>query len=150
MFWTRPPAWGRRASIVVTGHGAAEVEQATGAPGLAFVRQEPQLGTGHALQQAAPLLDDAGTTLVLNGDVPLIEVDTLQALIAASGGDKLALLTVALADPKGYGRIAAPRRRGRRDRRGEGRERGAARDRRDLHRRDGRADRGAEALAGGA
>ena len=70
--------------IVVTGHGAAEVEQATGAPGLAFVRQEPQLGTGHALQQAAPLLDDDGTTLVLNGDVPLIEVDTLRALVAAA------------------------------------------------------------------
>jgi bifunctional UDP-N-acetylglucosamine pyrophosphorylase/glucosamine-1-phosphate N-acetyltransferase len=96
---------GASRTIVVTGHGAAEVEQATGAPGLAFVRQEPQLGTGHALQQAAPLLDDAGTTLVLNGDVPLIEVDTLQALVAASGGQKLALLTVALADPTGYGRV---------------------------------------------
>ena len=96
---------GASRTIVVTGHGAAEVEQATGAPGLAFVRQEPQLGTGHALQQAAPLLDDTGTTLVLNGDVPLIEVETLQALIAASDGEKLALLTVALADPKGYGRV---------------------------------------------
>jgi bifunctional UDP-N-acetylglucosamine pyrophosphorylase / glucosamine-1-phosphate N-acetyltransferase len=91
--------------IVVTGHAAAEVEQATGAPGLAFVRQEPQLGTGHALQQAAPLLDDAGTTLVLNGDVPLIEVDSLTRLLSAAGGDKLALLTVEVADPKGYGRI---------------------------------------------
>jgi len=96
---------GASRTIVVTGHGAAEVEQATGAPGLAFVRQEPQLGTGHALQQAGPLLDDTGTTLVLNGDVPLIEVETLQALIAASDGEKLALLTVALADPKGYGRV---------------------------------------------
>ena len=96
---------GASRTIVVTGHGAAEVEQATGAPGLAFVRQEPQLGTGHALQQAAPLLDDAGTTLVLNGDVPLIEVDSLTRLVAAAGGDKLALLTVAVADPKGYGRI---------------------------------------------
>jgi len=96
---------GASRTIVVTGHGAAEVERATGAPGLAFVRQEPQLGTGHALQQAAPLLDDTGTTLVLNGDVPLIEVETLQALIAASDGEKLALLTVALADPKGYGRV---------------------------------------------
>ena len=96
---------GASRTIVVTGHGAAEVEQATGAPGLAFVRQEPQLGTGHALQQAAPLLDDTGSTLVLNGDVPLIEVETLQALIAASDGEKLALLTVALADPKGYGRV---------------------------------------------
>ena len=49
------------------------------APGLAFVRQEPQLGTGHAVQQAAPLLDDDGTTLILNGDVPLIEADTAAA-----------------------------------------------------------------------
>ena len=73
---------GAARTIVVTGHGADEVERALGAPGLAFVRQEPQLGTGHAMQQAAPLLDDAGTTLVLNGDVPLIEAETLQALVA--------------------------------------------------------------------
>ena len=92
-------------TIVVTGHGAAEVERAAGAPGLAFVRQEPQLGTGHALQQAAPLLDDAGTTLILNGDVPLIEAETLQALVAASDGARLALLTIALAEPAGYGRV---------------------------------------------
>ncbi len=92
-------------TIVVTGHGAAEVERASAAPGLVFVRQEPQLGTGHALQQAAPLLDDAGTTLILNGDVPLIETETLQALVAASGGERLALLTIALAEPGGYGRV---------------------------------------------
>ena len=96
---------GASRTIVVTGHGAAAVEAATGAPGLAFVRQEPQLGTGHALQQAAPLLDDAGTTLILNGDVPLIEAESLKMLVAASGGVKLALLTIALADPKGYGRV---------------------------------------------
>ncbi len=96
---------GASRTIVVTGHGAAEVERACAAPGLAFVRQEPQLGTGHALQQAAPLLDEAGTTLILNGDVPLIEAETLQKLVAASGGDRLALLTVVLADPKGYGRV---------------------------------------------
>jgi len=92
-------------TIVVTGHGAAEVERATHAPGLAFVRQEPQLGTGHALQQAAPLLDAAGVTLVLNGDVPLIEAETLQALVAVSGGERLALLTIELAEPRGYGRV---------------------------------------------
>jgi len=92
-------------TIVVTGHGADEVERALGAPGLAFVRQEPQLGTGHALQQAAPLLDETGTTLVLNGDVPLIEAETLQALVSVCAGEKLALLTVVLADPGGYGRV---------------------------------------------
>src|SRR6187431_3596911 len=96
---------GASRTVVVTGHGAAEVEQATAAPGLAFVRQEPQLGTGHALQQAVPLLDDAGTTLVLNGDVPLIETETLQRLVAAAGATRLALLTVELAEPRGYGRI---------------------------------------------
>jgi bifunctional UDP-N-acetylglucosamine pyrophosphorylase / glucosamine-1-phosphate N-acetyltransferase len=96
---------GASRTIVVTGHGAAAVEHACGAPGLAFVRQEPQLGTGHALQQAAPLLAEGGTTLILNGDVPLIEAESLKTLVAASGGVKLALLTVALADPKGYGRV---------------------------------------------
>jgi len=96
---------GATRTVVVTGHGAEEVEKIAQAPGLAFVRQQPQLGTGHALQQAAPLLDDAGTTLVLNGDVPLIETDTLQQLVAASAGTRLALLTVELAEPRGYGRI---------------------------------------------
>ena len=96
---------GATRSVVVTGHGADEVEQSARAPGLAFVRQEPQLGTGHALQQAAPLLDDDGTTLVLSGDVPLIESETLQRLVDAAGGDRLALLTIELADPRGYGRV---------------------------------------------
>jgi len=96
---------GATRTIVVTGHGAEEVEKSAHAPGLAFVRQQPQLGTGHALQQAAPLLDDTGTTLVLNGDVPLIETETLQRLVAAAGATRLALLTVELAEPRGYGRI---------------------------------------------
>jgi bifunctional UDP-N-acetylglucosamine pyrophosphorylase/glucosamine-1-phosphate N-acetyltransferase len=96
---------GASRTIVVTGHGAAEVERAASAPGLAFVRQEPQLGTGHAVQQAAPLLDDAGTTLILNGDVPLIDAETLRALLAASAGNRLALLTLTLAEPGGYGRV---------------------------------------------
>ena len=96
---------GAARTIVVTGHGAEEVEKTFVAPGLAFVRQQPQLGTGHALQQAAPLLDDDGTTLVLNGDVPLIRTETLQALVATAADKRLALLTVTLADPHGYGRI---------------------------------------------
>jgi bifunctional UDP-N-acetylglucosamine pyrophosphorylase/glucosamine-1-phosphate N-acetyltransferase len=75
--------------IVVTGHGAAEVERRTSAPGLSFVRQEPQLGTGHALQQAAPLLDDDGITLILNGDVPPIETATLERPVAAAGPNRL-------------------------------------------------------------
>jgi len=93
-------------TIVITGHGADAVESALAASGAVFVRQLPQLGTGHAVQQAAPLLDDgAATTLVLNGDVPLIRTATARALVQACGGTKLALLTVELADASGYGRI---------------------------------------------
>jgi bifunctional UDP-N-acetylglucosamine pyrophosphorylase/glucosamine-1-phosphate N-acetyltransferase len=91
--------------VTITGHGADEVEASVSAPNLQFVRQMPQLGTGHAVQQAAPLLHDAGTTLILNGDVPLIEVATANALIQSCAGSKLALLTITLADPSGYGRV---------------------------------------------
>ena len=72
---------------------------------MKFVRQEPQLGTGHAVQQAVPHLRDDGTVVVLSGDVPLTQADTLRALVAASAGGQLALLTVTLPDPTGYGRI---------------------------------------------
>ncbi|MGE0674262.1 MAG: bifunctional UDP-N-acetylglucosamine diphosphorylase/glucosamine-1-phosphate N-acetyltransferase GlmU [Methylibium sp.] len=100
---------GAQRLITITGHGAEQVEAAMrsafpAAP-LAFVRQEPQLGTGHAVQQAVPLLDDAGTTLILNGDTPLIEASTARALVDACDGTRLALLTIDLADPTGYGRI---------------------------------------------
>ncbi len=102
-----------RSAIVITGHGATEVEAATaglasvaGQYDLKFVRQEPQLGTGHAVQQAVPCLADDGTVVVLSGDVPLTQADTLRALVAASqAGGQLALLTVRLPDPTGYGRI---------------------------------------------
>ena len=98
-----------RQTVVITGHGAEQVEAsltaAYGAEGLRFARQMPQLGTGHAVQQAAPHLPDDGTVVVLSGDVPLTQADTLQALIAASAGDKLALLTIEFDDPTGYGRI---------------------------------------------
>jgi bifunctional UDP-N-acetylglucosamine pyrophosphorylase/glucosamine-1-phosphate N-acetyltransferase len=91
--------------IVVTGYGAEAVESAVAASHLEFVRQMPQLGTGHAVQVAAPRLLDSGTTLILNGDVPLIQAGTARRLIDASGGDRLALLTVDLPDPTGYGRV---------------------------------------------
>ena len=101
-----------RSATVITGHGATEVEAATegksttsGTFDLKFVRQEPQLGTGHAVQQAVPHLQDDGTVVVLSGDVPLTEADTLRALVAAGAGTTLALLTVTLPDPTGYGRI---------------------------------------------
>jgi bifunctional UDP-N-acetylglucosamine pyrophosphorylase/glucosamine-1-phosphate N-acetyltransferase len=92
-------------TIVITGHGADDVEAAVGMPGITFVRQEPQRGTGHAVQQAVPSLALEGTTLVLNGDVPLVTDTTAAALVQACGGHRLALLTVELADPAGYGRI---------------------------------------------
>ena len=93
-------------TIVITGHGADEVEAACQGSGALFARQMPQRGTGHAVQQAVPLLDEAhGVTLILNGDVPLIQPDTLRALVQACSGDKLALLTMELSDPSGYGRI---------------------------------------------
>jgi bifunctional UDP-N-acetylglucosamine pyrophosphorylase/glucosamine-1-phosphate N-acetyltransferase len=91
--------------VTITGHGADEVEAAIGAPGLRFARQVPQLGTGHAMQQAAPQLHDEGTTLVLYGDVPLIEPGTVRSLVDSCGGERLALLTVNMVDPTGYGRI---------------------------------------------
>lgn len=93
------------ALVVVTGHGADEVEASIAAPGVQCVRQMPQHGTGHAVQQALPALHEAGTTLILNGDVPLIELATAQALVQACGGERLALLTVTLDDASGYGRI---------------------------------------------
>jgi bifunctional UDP-N-acetylglucosamine pyrophosphorylase/glucosamine-1-phosphate N-acetyltransferase len=92
-------------TIVITGHGADAVETAIAAPGIRFARQMPQLGTGHAVQQALPLLQDDGITLILNGDVPLTTAATARALVQACHGERLALLTVNLADPTGYGRI---------------------------------------------
>jgi bifunctional UDP-N-acetylglucosamine pyrophosphorylase / glucosamine-1-phosphate N-acetyltransferase len=98
--------------VVITGNGAPEVEAAVSGWAKAaqqeparFARQEPQLGTGHAVQQAMPLLPDDGLTLILNGDVPLVEAATLQRLVDSGGAGKLALLSVELRDPTGYGRI---------------------------------------------
>jgi bifunctional UDP-N-acetylglucosamine pyrophosphorylase/glucosamine-1-phosphate N-acetyltransferase len=94
---------------VVYGHGGELVPQALRAGGLAFVKQQPQLGTGHALAQALPQLAATGLTLVLYGDVPLVGEETLAAMIAG-GGDRLTLLTAELEDPTGYGRIVRNRR----------------------------------------
>ncbi len=92
-------------TLVIVGHGAEQVETAIVMPGVSMVKQEPQLGTGHAIQQVVPHLGDQGTTLILNGDVPLIRAETARALAEACGGSRLALLTVTLADATGYGRI---------------------------------------------
>lgn len=100
-----------RRVVLITGHGAEAVEAHLAGHSLhlggqlQFARQMPQLGTGHAVQQAVPLLPDDGVVLILNGDVPLIAADTVQALVRACDGQHLALLTVVLDDPTGYGRI---------------------------------------------
>ncbi|EXI85756.1 MAG: Bifunctional protein GlmU [Candidatus Accumulibacter regalis] len=89
---------------LVYGHGGDAVRTSVDAPDLHWVVQEPQLGTGHAVMQAVPQLSAAETTLVLYGDVPLIQAETLRKLVHAARG-ALAILTVELADPTGYGRI---------------------------------------------
>ncbi|MBD8475624.1 bifunctional UDP-N-acetylglucosamine diphosphorylase/glucosamine-1-phosphate N-acetyltransferase GlmU [Pseudomonas sp. CFBP 8770] len=89
---------------VVIGHGADAVRERLAADDLNFVLQDKQLGTGHAVAQAVPGLT-ADNVLILYGDVPLIEVATLQRLLQKVSADQLGLLTVELADPTGYGRI---------------------------------------------
>jgi bifunctional UDP-N-acetylglucosamine pyrophosphorylase/glucosamine-1-phosphate N-acetyltransferase len=88
---------------VVYGHGGDMVPQAMQEYAAKFVIQEPQLGTGHAVQQAMPHLADGSRTLVLYGDVPLIQHSTLHQMQQA--GDGMVLLTVNLDNPTGYGRI---------------------------------------------
>ena len=94
-----------RRIVVVYGHGGEVVREALDAPDLAWARQDPPQGTGHAVQQAMPLVDDGDTALILYGDVPLIGVPTLQRLMAAASDTTLALLTVSMDNPTGYGRI---------------------------------------------
>ncbi|WP_137817545.1 bifunctional UDP-N-acetylglucosamine diphosphorylase/glucosamine-1-phosphate N-acetyltransferase GlmU [Pseudomonas sp. 2FG] len=89
---------------VVIGHGAETVRERLAADDLSFVLQAQQLGTGHAVAQALPKLS-AENVLILYGDVPLIEVDTLQRLLQRVSSEQLGLLTVDLNDPTGYGRI---------------------------------------------
>ncbi|MBM3391376.1 MAG: UDP-N-acetylglucosamine diphosphorylase/glucosamine-1-phosphate N-acetyltransferase [Betaproteobacteria bacterium] len=89
---------------VVYGHGGESVREALDAPDLIWVKQELQLGTGHAVLQTLTFLDDGAPTLVLYGDVPLIGAATLSRL-AEVAGNGLAVLTEFLEDPTGYGRI---------------------------------------------
>jgi bifunctional UDP-N-acetylglucosamine pyrophosphorylase / glucosamine-1-phosphate N-acetyltransferase len=91
--------------VVVIGHGAQSVREHFAQQPVEFAVQEQQLGTGHAVAQAMPLLPDASTTLVLYGDVPLITPDTLRHLLDAAGETEVGLLIVKLPDPSGYGRI---------------------------------------------
>ena len=90
---------------VVYGHGGEKVRAALASEPVSWVLQEPQLGTGHAVQQVASQLDDAHRVLILYGDVPLIRPGTLQQLLELAGARSLALLSARLDDPSGYGRI---------------------------------------------
>ena len=95
-------ALGAERIVVVYGHGGELVPSQLEGEGLVFVLQEPQLGTGHAVQQALPALSGEHT-LVLYGDVPLTRIDTLARAVQERSG--LSLITADLAYPTGYGRI---------------------------------------------
>ena len=100
--------------LLIVGHQAERVEQslagAGGSCALEFVLQQPQNGTGHAVQQLLePLAGFEGEVLVLNGDVPLLREQTIAELLERhrSSGAAVTLLTARLADPTGYGRVFA-------------------------------------------
>lgn len=90
---------------LVYGHGAELLQQRLANEKVNWVLQAQQLGTGHAMQQAAPYFNDNETIVMLYGDGPLISAETIQQLIAAKPENGIALLTVKLDDPTGYGRI---------------------------------------------
>jgi len=95
--------------IVVTGHGAELVERSLSPKAAIFVQQTEQLGTAHAVKMALPHLRGDAKVLILYGDVPLIKPVTIGKMLAAVTTDSIALLTVTLADPTGYGRIVRGR-----------------------------------------
>ncbi|MEX0976706.1 MAG: bifunctional UDP-N-acetylglucosamine diphosphorylase/glucosamine-1-phosphate N-acetyltransferase GlmU [Woeseia sp.] len=90
---------------VVYGHGGKTVTESLPDETIRWVLQDRQLGTGHAAQQAMPDTPDNHRVLILFGDVPLIRPTTLERLLATGTTDEIALLTVDLADPHGYGRV---------------------------------------------
>ena len=90
---------------VVYGHVGERVRQALDHEAVNWVLQEPQLGTGHAVDQVMPLVADDDTLLVLYGDVPLIRATTLRHLVEEADQGCLSILTATLDDPSGYGRI---------------------------------------------
>ncbi len=90
---------------VVFGHGGDRVRETFAADStLQWALQAEQLGTGHAVQQALPALNDDAVALILYGDVPLIRADTLANLLGLASERAMSLLTVMLDDPTGYGR----------------------------------------------
>ncbi len=98
-----------RAIHVVYGHGGDAVRDAFPSESVHWCLQEPQLGTGHAVAQAMPSITDEHRVLVLCGDVPLVTHEQLRSLVDAELDERVALLTVELADPSGYGRVKRDR-----------------------------------------
>ena len=98
-------ALGAQQIQVVVGHGAELVKDRLSSYSIDWVEQTEQLGTGHAVAQALPAIDDDSVVLVLYGDVPLTSTETLQELLSQVDSNTLGLLTVKLSNPKGYGRI---------------------------------------------
>jgi bifunctional UDP-N-acetylglucosamine pyrophosphorylase/glucosamine-1-phosphate N-acetyltransferase len=90
---------------VVIGHGSEKIQEEFSGWGVLWAKQTEQMGTGHAVIQAMPQVDDSSTVLILYGDVPLIQPETLQALINKSAAGTLAIITLMSADPSGLGRI---------------------------------------------
>ena len=97
--------------LLIVGHQAERVEEQLSAiGGLEFVLQQPQNGTGHAVQQLLPVMEGfEGELLVLNGDVPLLRAETIDSLVSRhrSSGADVTLLTARLENPTGYGRVFA-------------------------------------------
>src|SRR5579883_225867 len=98
-------ALGPAAIHVVYGHGGERVREALAGEAVAWTLQAQQLGTGHAVLQAIPKVPDEHVALVLYGDVPLLSRETLTQLVALAGPRQVALLTMTVEDPTGYGRI---------------------------------------------
>ncbi len=92
-------------TIVVTGFGAQQIEDTLGADASCYVEQSQQLGTAHAVQAALPQIRDNSRVLVLYGDVPLISSCTIQKMLETVSDQQVALLTIELENPTGYGRI---------------------------------------------
>lgn len=90
---------------VVVGHGGNKVREHFAESDLQWVTQQEQLGTGHAVAQVLPQLSDDSTVLIAYADVPLVQAETLSQLVSTADSERLALLTVELEDPTGYGRI---------------------------------------------
>jgi len=102
---SRAGGLGAHATHVVYGHGGDAVPAAFPGQDVSWVLQAQQLGTGHAVAQAMPHIPDEASVLVLYGDVPLVEPATLRPLVETASAGRLALLSVVLDDPTGYGRI---------------------------------------------